>query len=115
MADPLAEFLDEMADSPVVGLVVAPLVGGLAAVLARGVGTLGLLAPGLAGPIAAASILGVLCAAQLGGAVAAAVRPPEGRRGPVWQVAGIVAGLGSVGISVEAFAVTTACLWRASG
>ena len=111
MADPLAEFLDEMAQSPVVGLVLAPFVAGLAAVVARGVGTLGLFFSGLAGPIAAASILGLLCAAQLGGAVAAAVRPAEGRRGPVWQIAGIVARLidvmapGSV-VIIATFALT---------
>jgi hypothetical protein len=115
LADPLEEFLDLMADSPVVGLAVAPVVAGLAAVLARGVATLGLLAPGLAGPIVAASVLGVVCAAQLGGALVAVVRPAEGRRAGTWQVAGVVAGLGSIGISVETFALVTACLWRGAG
>jgi hypothetical protein len=85
------------------------------AVVARGLATVGLLIPGLAGPVIVAAILSAACLVQLAVLVAGFVRTASGRSADVWRFGNTLSVLLSLGLYVETFAVVTACVWRGAG
>jgi hypothetical protein len=85
------------------------------AAVARSVGTVGLLPPGLAGPVVVALLLALACIAQLVTSIAGAIRALPGRSDAVRVSANLVLTIVSIGVYVETFALITACVWRARG
>jgi hypothetical protein len=111
----LLEFFADLAEWWGEGLTVIVVLLMVTSAVARGLTTLGLLLPGLAGLVVVAVILSALCVLQLAGVLVAFVRAESGRHGAAWQLANLILVLMSLGIYVETFAAVTACLWRGSG
>src|SRR3954469_17381351 len=111
----LLEFFEDLAEWWGEGLTVIIVLLMVTSAVARGLTTLGLLLPGLAGLVVVAVILSALCVLQLAGVLVAFVRAESGRHGAAWQFANLILVLMSLGIYVETFAAVTACLWRGSG
>jgi len=97
------------------GLGAGVVLAGVVAAVARSVGTVGLLPPGLAGPVIAAALLALACVAQVVMSIAGAIRALPGRSDAVRVGANLILTLVSVGVYVETFALITACVWRARG
>jgi hypothetical protein len=111
VADLFAELRGSWMGSLVLTVFLLPVV----AVVARGLATVGLLTPGVAGPVVVATILGTVCVVQFAGLVVGSVRTVSGRSADVWRHGNTLSVLLSLGLYVETFAVVTACVWRAAG